>query len=48
VSYVKQPLAELGSETLKLLLKSINNKEHLESVELESELVVRSSSIIQK
>ena len=45
VSYVKQPMAELGRESVKLLLNSIENKERIESVELETELVIRNSSV---
>ena len=48
LSYVKQPLIELGSESIKLLLKTIDDKENNESIELETELVIRNSSIIQK
>lgn len=45
ISYVKQPMAELGSEALKLLLKTIENKETIESVEFDTELVIRDSSV---
>jgi len=45
VSYVKQPMAELGRESVRLLLNSIENKEIIESVELETELVIRKSSL---
>jgi len=48
VSYVKQPLLDLGNESLKLLINTIENKDNIEVVELEAELVIRSSSIIQK
>jgi len=48
ISFMKQPLVELGCESLKLLFNSIENKESVASVELEAELVVRSSSIIKK
>ncbi|ADQ78270.1 transcriptional regulator, LacI family [Paludibacter propionicigenes WB4] len=48
ISYVKQPLNELGSESIKLLLKTIDDKENNESIELETELVIRNSSINQK
>jgi len=44
VSYVRQPMVVLGHETVKLLLKTIENNEIIESVELEAELVIRSSS----
>lgn len=48
VSYVKQPMAELGNEAVRLLLNSIENKDHIETVELETELVIRNSSIVKK
>jgi len=48
VSFVKQPLVDLGNASLKLLLSTIENKDNIEVVELEAELVIRSSSIIQK
>ena len=44
ISYVKQPLVELGRETVKLLLDSIEDNETIQSVELDAELVVRRSS----
>lgn len=47
VSYVKQPLNELGCESIKLLIKTIENKENIESVQLEAELVIRKSSVIE-
>ena len=48
VSFVKQPLVDLGNASLKLLLSTIENKDNIEVVELEAELVIRNSSIIQK
>jgi len=48
ISFMKQPLVELGCESLKLLFNSIENRESVASIELEAELVVRSSSIIKK
>jgi LacI family transcriptional regulator len=48
ISYVKQPMVELGNESIKLLLKTIENKESTESIELDAELVIRKSSTIQK
>lgn len=47
VSYVKQPLNELGCESIKLLIKTIENKENIESVQLEAKLVIRKSSVIE-
>ncbi|HEY6915912.1 MAG TPA: substrate-binding domain-containing protein [Paludibacter sp.] len=48
VSYIKQPMHELGKKSVELLLKTIDNPENLESVELDTELVIRNSSIIKK
>lgn len=48
VSYVKQPMAELGNEAVRLLLNSIENKELSEKVELGTELIIRNSSSFQK
>lgn len=45
ITFVKQPLVEMGSETLKLLIKTIENKENIETVVLETELVIRNSSL---
>jgi len=45
ISYVKQPLVELGRESIKLLLENIDNNESLNSVVLDAELVIRSSSV---
>jgi LacI family transcriptional regulator len=45
VSYIKQPMIELGRESVKLLLDTIENNETIQSVELEAELVIRSSSV---
>jgi len=45
---VKQPLVDLGNASLKLLLSTIENKDNIEVVELEAELVIRSSSVIKK
>jgi LacI family transcriptional regulator len=45
ISYVKQPLVELGRESIKLLLENIDNNESLNSVVLEAELVIRNSSV---
>ncbi|MFT3754151.1 MAG: substrate-binding domain-containing protein [Paludibacter sp.] len=48
VSYVKQPMAELGNEAVRLLLNSIENKELSEKVELDTEFIIRNSSSFQK
>ena len=45
VSYVKQPMIELGRESVKLLIDTIENNETIQSVVLEAELVIRSSSV---
>ena len=45
ISYVKQPLVELGRESIKLLLENIDNNESLNSTVLDAELVIRSSSV---
>ena len=46
VSYVKQPMIELGRESVKLLIDTIENNETIQSIELEAELVIRSSSVM--
>jgi LacI family transcriptional regulator len=46
VSYIKQPMIELGRESVKLLLDTIENNETIQSIELEAELVIRSSSVM--
>jgi Transcriptional regulators len=48
VSYVKQPMVELGCEAVKLLLNTIENKDNIEFVELDTELVIKRSSIVSK
>jgi LacI family transcriptional regulator len=48
LSFVKQPMVELGSESVKLLLNSIENKQNIKAVELDTELVIRSSSVARK
>ncbi len=48
VSYVRQPMLELGLKSIKLLLNTIENVESIEKVELETELIVRNSSVISK
>ena len=44
ITYVSQPMVELGETAVKLLHKSIENKEHIEQVMLPAELVVLKSS----
>ncbi len=46
LSYVKQPMGQLASQSLKLLLNAIENPETKQSVILDTELVVRKSSIL--
>lgn len=48
VTYVKQPMTELGRETVKLLLNAIENPDSAESVILDTELIIRQSSVISK
>ena len=45
ISYVSQPMAELGRESVRLLLDIIEDSESIKSVELDAELVIRSSSV---
>ena len=45
ISYVSQPMAELGRESVRLLLDTIEDSESIKSVELDAELVIRSSSV---
>ncbi|MBP1616613.1 MAG: transcriptional regulator, LacI family [Bacteroidetes bacterium] len=46
VTYVKQPMEELASQSLKLLLDAIADPETKQSVILDTELVVRKSSVL--
>jgi Transcriptional regulators len=48
VTYVKQPMTELGRESVKLLLNAIENPDSTESVILDTELIIRQSSVISK
>lgn len=48
VTYVRQPMTELGRETVKLLLNAIENPDSAESVILDTELIIRQSSVISK
>ncbi len=48
VTYVKQPMTELGREAVKLLLNAIENTDSAESVILDTELIIRQSSVISK
>jgi LacI family transcriptional regulator len=45
VSYVKQPMLEMGCEAVRLLLNSMENRDVKESVELKAELVIKKSSV---
>lgn len=45
ISYVKQPMENLGQMSVKLLLDNINNPENIKQIELNTELIVRKSSI---
>jgi len=46
ISYIKQPMAEMGRESVNLLLNSMENKQNIRSIELETQLVVRRSSVV--
>jgi LacI family transcriptional regulator len=46
VSYVKQPMHELGLNAVKLLLNTIDNGESVETIQLDTELVIKNSSVI--
>ncbi|WP_243345706.1 LacI family DNA-binding transcriptional regulator [Parabacteroides sp. FAFU027] len=48
VTYVRQPMTELGSEAVKLLLNAIENPDSYESVILDTELIIRQSSVISR
>ena len=48
VTYVKQPMTELGREAVKLLLNAIENGDSVESVILDTELIIRQSSVISR
>lgn len=44
VSYVNQPLTELGENAVQLLLKTIDDKDYKEQIQLEADLVILHSS----
>lgn len=44
VSYINQPLTELGENAVRLLLKTIDDKDHLEQLKLDANLVILQSS----
>lgn len=46
VTYVKQPMQKLGYEALKLLLETMENPETKNAVVLDTELVIKKSSVI--
>jgi LacI family transcriptional regulator len=48
VSYVKQPMADLGREAVNLLLETIDDSSVQKSVTLETELVTRQSSVLSR
>jgi len=41
IDYIKQPLRELGEESVRLLLQSIGKKSVITQVNLQAELVIR-------
>ena len=45
VSFVNQPIQELGEKAVQLLLKSIENQEHKEQIFLNGNLIINKSSI---
>lgn len=48
VTYVRQPMAELGQTSVKLLLNAIENNEVIETVNLDTELIIRKSSVVSQ
>ncbi len=48
VTYVRQPMAELGKASVKLLLNAIENNDAIETINLDAELIIRNSSVISK
>jgi len=48
ITYVRQPMSELGRKSVELLLNTIDDRENMESVELETELIIKKSSIVRK
>jgi len=48
VTYIRQPMEDLGRIAIKLLLETINNNDSIGSVQLDSELVIRKSSVFTR
>jgi LacI family transcriptional regulator len=48
LTFIRQPMTDLGRMSVKLLLSSIENNNSIVAVQYDTELVVRDSSIIQK
>jgi len=48
LTFIRQPMADLGRMSVKLLLNSIANNNSIAAVQYDTELVVRDSSIIRK
>ncbi len=46
VTYIKQPMADLGRKSVRILLDAIEKNEAVQSAVFETELVVRKSSVI--
>jgi len=46
VTYVRQPMEELGRTAIKLLLEAINSSDSIGSVQLDTDLVIRKSSVL--
>ena len=48
VTYVKQPMAELGKEAVNLLLETIDESNFQKTVTLNTELIIRQSSVLPR
>jgi len=46
VTYIKQPMTDLGRKSVRILLDAIEKNEAVQSAVFETELVVRKSSVI--
>lgn len=47
LTFVKQNLQEIGSHAVRILLNSIENIENIESIKVNSELIIRKSSVLK-
>jgi LacI family transcriptional regulator len=48
VTYIKQPLPEMGHAAVKILLDKMNNKNELAQLQIKGTLVVRESSVVHR